>query len=62
MIDYIVKSRSMKDIRDVVNEFKKKFSLYDCLQLPLVYIFEQIIPLMFPDYKFYMSKTVNLKV
>lgn len=61
MIDYIVKSRSMKDIRDVVNEFKKKFNLYDCLRCPLVYIFEQIIPLMFPDYRFLYVEDCELE-
>lgn len=52
MIDYIVKSRSMKDIRKIVNIIKKHCGFYDCLQFPIMFFWEQIIPKIFPDYRF----------
>lgn len=51
MIDHIVKPRSMKNIRDIVNLLKKRCDLYDVLEFPVVFFLEYIIPLFYPDYK-----------
>lgn len=52
MIDHIVAPRSMKDIREIVNIIKKDCGFYDCLQFPLMFFWEQIIPEIFQDYRF----------
>lgn len=52
MIDHIVTPRSMKDIRTIVNVIKKRCGLYDYLQFPVIFFWEQIIPKIFQDYRF----------
>ena len=52
MIDHIVTGRSMKKIRDKVNEIKELFSLNDILCFPLMKFYEHVIPLIFPEYRF----------
>ena len=52
MIDHIVAPRSMKNIREVVNVVKKYCGFYDCLQFPVIFFWEQIIPKVFEDYRF----------
>lgn len=52
MIDHIVAPRSMKNIREVVNVIKKHCGFYDCLQFPVMFFWEQIIPKVFEDYRF----------
>ena len=52
MIDHIVSPRSMKNIREIVNRIKKQCGLYESLQFPIVFFWEQIIPKYFHDYRF----------
>ncbi len=52
MIDHIVAPRSMKNIRKVVNDIKKRCGLFECLQFPLMIFWEYILPDMFPNYRF----------
>ena len=52
MIDYIVAPKSMKNIRKIVNIIKKRCGFYECLQFPVMFFWEQIIPRIFPDYRF----------
>ena len=52
MIDHIVAPRSMKNIREVVNIIKKRCGFYDCLQFPVIFFWEQILPEIFDDYRF----------
>lgn len=52
MIDHIVEPRSMKDIREIVNFTKQHCGFYGCLRFPIVFFWEQIIPEMFPEYRF----------
>ena len=52
MIDHIVKARSIMDIREIVNTIKKHCGFYDCLQFPIMFFWEQIIPKIFHDYRF----------
>lgn len=52
MIDHIVKARSMKEIREIVQAFKRKFDCCDVLKFPVVYFIDNILPDLFPDYKF----------
>lgn len=52
MIDHIVSPRSMKDIRRTVKEIKRLLGIEGLLKGPVLFIFETILPTMFPDYKF----------
>lgn len=52
MIDYFVKSRSMREIRNVVNFIKKEFGFYNNLKFPVIDFFEKILPEIFEDYRF----------
>lgn len=57
MIDHIVKGRSMKNIRNIVNQLKEHLDLTDELKFPLIAFYENVIPEFFPDYRFlYVSE------
>lgn len=52
MIDHIVTARSMMDIREIVQEVKVKFGLENTLCFPVVKFFDNVLPDLFPDYRF----------
>ena len=52
MIDHIVSPRSMKDIRRIVKEIKELLGIDGLLKVPVLFIFETVLPEMFPDYRF----------
>lgn len=52
MIDHIVSPRSMKDIRKIVREIKHLLGIEGLLKVPILFIFETVLPEMFPDYRF----------
>lgn len=61
MIDHLVTPRSMKDIREIVNAIKIHFGFYDCLKFPIMFFWEHIIPIIFPDYRFLYVEDDELK-
>lgn len=52
MIDHIVSPRSMMDIRKTVNRIKQLLGIEGLLKVPVLFIFETVLPEMFPEYRF----------
>jgi Zn-dependent peptidase ImmA (M78 family) len=42
----------MKDIREVIHNIKELLGIQDLLRVPLVFLLDNVLPGLFPDYKF----------